>query len=449
MEQTVGGNFTEGAIVQHLAKLRVRLQPNATYDPLPEVQGVAIGDRAFAYPGARRMKSPPRVAARLLGPNPASVYTKPGAKPKEKGKSKKRSASYDDDAEDEPELYDSDDSYGIKKPRTKAVKGALKLHIKREDSTDEDTPKKRTAASKASIKPDDNRVTVAEGPAFNTRRVRRRYTEIEQNIMAEDAEDEEEVEIDHQEDKVAPWVKKVAEHRGVYEEDHPVSPKTQISTLPIRQMAPPVSFSVISMVERFKTNFRKMANDFNNYPVPANNFSFGTSEIAPVYGYNNRSFTMPSLPGYPGFQFPMASHETSFASSRTGSAMSTLGMPGALPQNFMTAPSYDGNATATFTNMYGDPYTNPFGNPFSNLSSNPFSNMATANTFANVPATANSGTLPPPWNNATIAEQVHGQAANLAGSYFAGENFNDWLAPDGELFPGTGGPTLPQMEGDA
>ena len=187
-----------------------------------------------------------------------------------------------------------------------------------------------------------------------------------------------------------------------------------------------------------------MANVFNNYHVPANNFSFSTSEIAPAYGYNNRSFTLPILPSYSGFNMPLASEETSFASSRTGSAMSTMGFSGALAQNGMMAPNFGGNLTFPF-NMYGDAFNNPFGN----LSRNPFDNMATGVGPPNLPNTAYNASLPMPWNNTAIAEQNIGQAANPAGSYLTAdlepEEFGSW---DTELFANVGDSTLPKMEGD-
>ena len=247
MNATVGGNFTEGAIVQHLAKLRTRLQPTELEDTIPVPQDGLISGPTTTYIGGRRMKSPPQVAARLLDPQMGSIYAKPGAKPKIKAKSGKRAASDDDDEDDEPELYDSDDDYKLKKPLTKRVKGDLETLIKKEDGGNEGTAKKRTAASKTSITPDNNRGNVAEGPAFNTRRVRRM-------AQYENAEHEEEVETNHQEDMVAPLGEHGTEFRGHLEGDNPVSPKTQAPMLPINQMVPPVSFSTFCMVECFKTN---------------------------------------------------------------------------------------------------------------------------------------------------------------------------------------------------
>ncbi|KIW99390.1 uncharacterized protein Z518_11378 [Rhinocladiella mackenziei CBS 650.93] len=219
--ELMGPRFTEGAIVQHLTKLRGIMAKNGIPVPPPLKRGMVTKEPSKIYASANNKHSfdqvppmhpgTPEVKTREF----TSIYDKSNAsvpaenedeakdkakvKAKAKGKGKgrcktRRNMSDDDDDEEDdlvPELYDTDDwEYGHKKKRIRRVRAK---NIKTGPDAMLFTPtgqivKVEDTRSAVSTKVDDS-----AGPATRTRGVKHDYSITEAGASDEEAEIKEEM----------------------------------------------------------------------------------------------------------------------------------------------------------------------------------------------------------------------------------------------------------------
>ena len=173
--RNMGPVFTEGAIVQHLAKLRNKMDEDNTRDDLQLPVPGKVGRGTVTKPASRAYAKPvPKVNgvpkfAEVSDMNEeelAAAETQRAAKSKAKGKRTKKEMSDDDTAIDEiPTLYDSDADYGA--PSAKRARKARKTPTKKEKSV---SPK---AESKLEIESGE------EATVMQTRGIRRNYAQME------------------------------------------------------------------------------------------------------------------------------------------------------------------------------------------------------------------------------------------------------------------------------
>ena len=161
----MGDKFTEGAIVQHLAKLRIRLEDLARDVPPPLRRGTVTKDQCTVYKPRKGGKPPPKLPAGLVVDKPSVLYDKSSAKPKTTGTVKKECADkvkeevfWDDEDDDIMEdLYDSDDDYGVKKKKSrKTPKKPTRSAIKPELDLSPTKVKAEAIAKSPSKKPGSN-----------------------------------------------------------------------------------------------------------------------------------------------------------------------------------------------------------------------------------------------------------------------------------------------------
>ena len=172
--RNMGPVFTEGAIVQHLAKLRNKMDEDNTRDDLQLPVPGKVGRGTVTKPASRAYAKPvPKVNgvpkfAEVSDMNEeelAAAETQRAAKGKGKGKRTKKEMSDDDTIDEIPSLYDSDADYGA--PNSKRGRKARKTTTKKEKSV---SPK---AESKLEIESGE------EAPVMQTRGIRRNYAQME------------------------------------------------------------------------------------------------------------------------------------------------------------------------------------------------------------------------------------------------------------------------------
>ena len=181
--ELMGPKFSNGAIVQHLAKLRAKMVDANLEDvpiPPPLKKGMTTKEPSKIYsPGNKRKKS-----VAVTGATGAAAALAPATPParkttKAKGRKIKKEAS-DDESEDEPDFYDSDEEYGAPKKKSKKVK---KSPVKQEKVPDAGlSPKTVKADSDGEGVKDEGK---EDSPGMNTRGRRLDYSQMN------DAEDEE------------------------------------------------------------------------------------------------------------------------------------------------------------------------------------------------------------------------------------------------------------------
>ena len=175
--RNMGPLFTEGAIIQHLAKLRNKMDEDNTRDDLQLPVPGKIGRGVVTKPASRAYAKPiptvsgvPKFAdvSDMNEEEVAAADVRRAAKGKGKGKRTKKEMSDDDTIDDEiPTLYDSDADYGA--PTTKRARKAKKTTTKQEKSV---SPK---TESKIDIDIESNEET----PVMQTRGIRRNYAQME------------------------------------------------------------------------------------------------------------------------------------------------------------------------------------------------------------------------------------------------------------------------------
>ena len=158
----MGDKFTEGAIVQHLAKLRIRLEDLAKDVPPPLRRGAVTKEHCTVYKPKKGGKPPPRLLEGLIIDRPSVLYNNAPTQPKTGEVAKKdrinkvKEEAFSDDEDDGimEDLYDSDDDYGPKKKKSKKTpKQPTRSSIKLELDSSPPNVKLRAIARSHSKKP--------------------------------------------------------------------------------------------------------------------------------------------------------------------------------------------------------------------------------------------------------------------------------------------------------
>ncbi len=194
----MGDKFSDGAIVQHMSKLRQKMVENNLPVPPPLKRGTTVvPSKIYATSGTARRKSMPDTPTTT-----STAITTP--KPKGSARKRNRRSHSDSDSDSQVENMDiadsSDGEYGVsgrkkkKQPRQAKSKTAITKKTTMQESMEVD------AANAEQVKEDDNSVksqTVKEetikesiespGPATRTRGVRPDYSKLEQASDEEEA----------------------------------------------------------------------------------------------------------------------------------------------------------------------------------------------------------------------------------------------------------------------
>jgi hypothetical protein len=196
----MGEKFSDGAIVQHLSKLRQKMAENGHDVPPPLKRGTTVvPSKIYATSsGTSRRKSLPNTPT-----SAATVVTTP--KPKQSASKKRtRRAGMDSDSDSQPDDMDiadtSDEEYGAsgrkkkKKKQQRSVKSKqatnnLKTTGETRDVDDEAQPIAAGTAVKSQVVSEEtiNESIETPGPASRTRGVRTDYSRLEQISDEEDA----------------------------------------------------------------------------------------------------------------------------------------------------------------------------------------------------------------------------------------------------------------------
>lgn len=204
----MGPKFTEGAIVQHLAKLRSRLEAVSEPVPPPLKRGIVAKEPSVVYATVKKAKPPPKIPGNTAVSEQSKAYGREPRNAKTRGKGKKRSISSSDEEEDESigeELYDSDDDFSMKKKSRPTKTGryenndieARKVSRKPLVKSVADLNERYTRTDMSRmISPDlGDSEDIAEsieldyeGPAYHTRGVRKDYKGLDHNDLDEGVE---------------------------------------------------------------------------------------------------------------------------------------------------------------------------------------------------------------------------------------------------------------------
>lgn len=210
--EIMGPVFTEGAIVQHLAKLRGLMAKNGIPVPPALKRGMVTKSPSKVYAMANNKHKFPPIAP--LHPGSPNIKTegeeakpvvensnkatpkkekKEKAKPKGKGKAKARgrTSSEDEDEDLIPDLYDTDEDFGIPAKATKKRRTNKQGKAKKTASKQQEPLALMPAEVPETDSQDNITIKVEEeedfaGPATRTRGVKRNYS-----TMAADNSDEE------------------------------------------------------------------------------------------------------------------------------------------------------------------------------------------------------------------------------------------------------------------
>lgn len=182
----MGPKFSAGAIVQHLAKLRTKMQEVGLEVPPPLKKGVTTKEASKIYTAPtnkKRKASDGDGFARAIQNANASAMAGggdadgnsaiPARRGQGRGKKIKKENLSDDEDEEEPELYDSDGDYGTPAPKKKAKRPTKK-------KTTRKTSNGSVSPGTIKAEPDGPEVKDEDGsPALTTRHVRPNYAELE------------------------------------------------------------------------------------------------------------------------------------------------------------------------------------------------------------------------------------------------------------------------------
>jgi hypothetical protein len=178
----MGPKFSAGAIIQHLAKLRTKMQEVGLTVPPPLKKGITTKETSKIYTVGNNKKRKPgdeeAFARAVQNANATAMANAPvegendTTPPARRGKSRKKIKKElsDDEDEDmqEPELYDSDGDYGVPKKKAKKNHKKKPSH-KRSDSS----------SSPPTIKSEpDEDVKADIAPAGDARQIRPDYSEL-------------------------------------------------------------------------------------------------------------------------------------------------------------------------------------------------------------------------------------------------------------------------------
>lgn len=196
--QTIGKGITEGAIVQHLSKLRGKMVENKISVPPTLRRGTVAKEPSKIYATSNGKKLPPPVFAPIT-PVQAKKQTTPKSQTTSKAKSttktkgkRLRSELYDSDEEDIDDFVgDSDEEYSIAK-KTRASK----TRTKEVNTSISKKPKvikaERYAADVKDIEQDILDILEDGGPASRTRHIKQDFSKLEVQLTDEEEDENEE-----------------------------------------------------------------------------------------------------------------------------------------------------------------------------------------------------------------------------------------------------------------
>ncbi|KIW92921.1 uncharacterized protein Z519_06770 [Cladophialophora bantiana CBS 173.52] len=370
----MGPTFTEGSIVQHLAKLRNLMAQHGIPVPPAVKRGMVTKEPSKIYGSAgNKVVEPippmfpgsPTAKREDEGEDKSSLYEKPKRAKKEatkaaapakkestaskgkgkaKGKGRRRNAKdEDDDNEPVPELFDSDDEYPPPRKRRNNT-GSKKKDAAREELATILEEAISPAVEDTKVD-DDIAVKVEEeelgGPARRTRGIKRDYS-----IMAAPSDDEAEVDDEAEAEEEAPESPEymnndVEADFGGIADDGMDEASSEVSTVVLdrgQQVVADVPYGqIIPTMEGLPTT--STFGDFN----PPNHIGVGiinhNSYSAPQLGYSGAAI-MGTIPqAYP--QFPsMSMYGSSTDSSRNNSIcpdMMYSTLPSMSDDEFLTA----------------------------------------------------------------------------------------------------------------
>jgi hypothetical protein len=251
----MGEKFSDGAIVQHMSKLRQKMLEMGLAVPPPLKRGTtAVPSKVYATSSAVRRKSAPET------PNAASTaVTTP--KPRQSGTKKRGRRNSDSDSDSQPDIDDmnladsSDDgeygASGRKKKKqgrqAKAKKTAKKPAASDSMEVDNDNVGKvkieETPAKSQTVESETIQESVeTPGPASRTRGVKRDYSKLDQSSDAEEegeeenvkdqAEDEIEDDADADEEAEGQTVAVAQAEDTKFKSDGEVSPRSKVPSSP-------------------------------------------------------------------------------------------------------------------------------------------------------------------------------------------------------------------------
>ena len=363
--------FTGGAIIQHLSKLRSKMESHALKVPPPLRRGLMVNAPSKIYAPGKKRKGGPRTAK-----TPKSSTARPK-------RSRAQNLKSDDEDDDDPEgasvIYDDDDDSdgeyenGRKKRRFSGGKGkpkkktAVAVAEREDDNEDVKTFKVETPTIKANIVKRSNLKTEAEiqesiespGSLPRTRGVKHDYAKMDPGSDENDeVEDGAQAEGEVEEDEY------VEEERRSEGE---ISPLTIVET----SLASTSGFVVSVLC----VEFRSFANNPQDQTAEStegyldegfgldlrSSYHFGQS-VGQYQPYQTQQYQMPAQ-----IDFGFHSASSSFSTNRTGS-MASLISAMALPAiGYGNPGSYDAgiNNDMVISNfgdediMYGDQYIPP------------------------------------------------------------------------------------------
>ena len=370
----MGEKFSDGAIVQHMSKLRQKMVENNLPVPPPLKRGTTVvPSKIYATSGTVRRKSMPDT------PNNAStVVTTP--KPKQSASKKRtRRSGVDSDSDSQPDedqmdIGDtSDEEYGAsgkkKKKQTKSKKVTKKRAVQEamevDDEDTEQTQKEDTVVESKVAEEETIKESIeTPGPAIRTRGVRPDYSKLEQVSDEEDEVNLDSDDVKDGDEKEENGTESVIEDEAQdprIKSDGEVSPRSRVPASPATPARLMVCFPIEPLKIECDTDCAQVLPTYQN--TPHSGISGGTH--TPYFGRNHQfqspQHTLSSMPN-----FLPRSNMTSISTNRNDSASSlTSSMPqiissqgsfsqpttGQMP--FSNRTDYFGEAEGNFNDLGG------------------------------------------------------------------------------------------------
>ena len=315
--EMMGPKFTDGAIVQHLAKLRQKMVANNMAVPPPLKRGIVNTPSKLYAPASRRTISLPGSSGTPNASN--SVVVRP-----KKAKNKRLNSEEEDESLSDLVLSDdSDGEYGSskKKGRTSGRKNKAKKQKVAIDDDDEaaiTNPKIEMPSSKAGSVGEEGDIKESietPGPAARTRGVVQDYAKMEEGEGDEfDEDDNEEPEEEPEEEDEKDFMKTEL----TAEEE--ISPRTQVAPFAATQASLFVRLLVYILPSM-------LADNPKGTPISQSpsNSGFAGNFMMPSYTTGQPTFYPQTyqVPLNGGLFYPK-SHPSSFSTERTGSMNSVI-----------------------------------------------------------------------------------------------------------------------------
>ena len=328
----MGEKFTEGAIIQHLAKLRQKMVANDMPVPPPLKRGTVVApSKIYAPAGTKRKAPPPATDAPAGKPPTAQRSRKPrGRKPHD--------ASDEEDSDVDVKLEGTDDSdgeYGVsvsnKKRRvsSKKAKKAIKQTARKEAEEEEAADRVAKVPANSAKEEEEKSEATEQGsdtnsPPARTRGVIQDYSKLEEGSNS-DEEDEESLEPEDEDENEN--VNDVEPLKPMVKSDGEISPRTQVEVpagliVSLRVRVAPGMLSDTSKGQPNSLPMRTVAPLSINL-TPAFSSTYGPDQ----HPYYHQNPYLPS-PTALGNQYLPTPRTPSFATDRTASTVSLTAQQG-------------------------------------------------------------------------------------------------------------------------